>query len=155
MTDNTLDDARAHAAKAWSLFNQERRLDAHLTWDPAGTETTQDGSALVSARVEGRAAGYALHLFTSSYMLILGAPGDQRPKYDFTDPDRVACVWRSRDVWVELWVPADAPSAPEPVAPAQAVPAQSPHESVATALRGLGGRLPFTRNRRAKETTTA
>ncbi|WP_399559510.1 hypothetical protein OIA45_48780 (plasmid) [Streptomyces chartreusis] len=164
MNEPSLDDVRAYAGKAWRLFSGERNLNATLAWsdDPS----VPGGSRMVSARVCGQGAAYALQRFTADYHVVLGAPGDQRPTYDYTDPDRIACVWRKSGVWIELWVSAaqDVQRKPVPapaVARAQAtgpsvlsapVPAQT--APTAPTRRGLGARLPFPRNRR-KETNPA
>jgi hypothetical protein len=150
----TLGDVRDYAQQAWTLFTRERNLTATLTWSE---ETgTPDGGPLVSAQVGGQGAAHALQRFTSSYHVVLGAYGDQRPQFDYTDPGRVVCFWRKSGVWIELWAPAGSVETPEPAVapePVQAASAPSLTESVASALRGLGDRLPTTR--RKKETTRA
>jgi hypothetical protein len=135
----TLDEVRAYADKAWSLFNKERDLAARLAWET--TSSAPDGSRLVSAQVAGQAAPHALRLFTSGYPLVLGAAGDQRPQFDYSVLGRVACVWRKSGVWIELWIP-------DTATPAAALPVPAP--AVESSRYLLGGRLPFTRNRRPK-----
>jgi hypothetical protein len=102
---------------------------------------------MLSALVLGPDAVEALALFAVAGAATYAPEGARQiPHLDIGVPGRVACVWQSGGVWVELWHPdtgADLPQpAPTPVKP----------EGL---LSGLGGRLPFTRNRRAKEATTA
>lgn len=163
MSTPSLDDVRAYAGRSWRLFTDSRNLNAHLEW--TGDTPGEAGQPMLSARVCGQGAAYALQSFTADYHVVLGAPGDQRPQFDYTDPDRIACVWRKSGVWIELWVSQQQaierkPTPPtvvrvagvgEPVlsAPIPAQPAR------AATRRGLGARLPFARNRRTtdKETT--
>jgi hypothetical protein len=133
------DAAIAHATRTWTTFVVDRNHQDRLSEWQAGT--AGDGSPLVSFQVVGPDADEALAKFA-------GAPeffrplevDDLRPSFDYSVPGRTVCVWRSGGVWVELWHPDTAQTAP---VPASAVPEASP--------RGLlGGRLPFTR--RHKET---
>lgn len=159
MTDPSLDDVRAYAGKAWQLFCRERNLNATLTWsDDPGPANAR----MVSAQVCGQGAAHALQRFTADYHVVLGAPGDQRPQYDYTDPDRTACVWRKSGVWIELWVSAEQAlerrTVPAPCA-AREVVAETPLLSGPTRRPeprpGLGARLPFVRNRLQKKETPA
>lgn len=67
-----------------------------------------------------------------------------RPQLDVSVPGRTSLVWRSGGVWVELWHPDTAtPQSPEPVVRASARRGR---------LRGPGGRLLFTRNKKTTPT---
>jgi hypothetical protein len=164
MTDTTTDllaEAREHATQSWKLFAREKGLDATA---PAWEESrTPDGSPLLSARVPGRRAGWALKMFARDFHVNLPFPGDVRPQFDVTVPDRVVLVWRRDGVWVELWHPAGAVETPEPEPavsePPVAVQAAPTPPAVPAARRSLfgrpSGRLPFTRRSKTKENTTA
>jgi hypothetical protein len=92
---------------------------------------------MLSAPVTGSDAAAALERIAAVGDLFGFGSSVYRAQLDFLVPGRVACVWRSNGVWVELWrsdTPSDAP------APTRA-------------LSGPSGRLPFTRNR--KENTPA
>jgi hypothetical protein len=145
MTDTTLTAVRLQAEEAWTVFTTNRGMPATLTdWT---TTLTPDGQPSVTAQAVGPGAERALRVFTADTHIPLTHPGDTRQGFDYSYsvPGRTACVWRSRGVWVELWVP-DIPSVP--VASAQ--PARR------RILGRPGGRLPFTRRPRInqKETTT-
>lgn len=143
MTDTTLTAVRIQAEEAWKVFTTNRSMTAALTdWT---VTVTPDGQPTVTAEAVGPGAERALRVFTADIHIPL-QPGDTRPAFDYSVPGRTACVWRSRGVWVELWVP-DIPSVP--VAPAQ--PARR------RILTRPGARLPFTRRPRTdqKETTTS
>jgi hypothetical protein len=137
---------------------------------PEWEETTTEGGLLLSGRLVGSRPMWALDRFARDFHLTLSHPGDQRPQFDITQPDRVVLVWRYGGVWVELWHPdtaVDAPKAAEPVhdapappvtvqatpkpAPVPAAPVRSPVRSL---IRRASGRLPYTRTRR-KETPAA
>ncbi|MGV9278116.1 hypothetical protein [Streptomyces griseosporeus] len=146
MTDtDVLTSVREHAVRSWQLFTHSAGLHALVSDWRSGV--TPDGSPRLTVEVVGPDAAQALHRFSAEYMLILGQPGDQRPHFDVDVPGRTVLVWRHKGVWVELWHPetiTQRPSRPEPgPAAAQGL------------LTALGGRLPFTRNRSPKETTTA
>ncbi|MGY0065166.1 hypothetical protein ACWY4P_53600 (plasmid) [Streptomyces sp. LZ34] len=98
------DEARDNAEFAWRSHAEFHGIrDAVLTlWDAT---TAPDGRPMLSGRVDGADALAALRSFGGSAPLILGCPGDQRPGMDYSEPGRIACVWRSRDVWVRLWAP--------------------------------------------------
>jgi hypothetical protein len=164
MTDTTTDLlalAKEHATYSWQLFAREKDLDATA---PAWEESvTLDGSPLLSARVPGRRAGWALDLFARDFHVHLPFPGDVRPQFDVTVPDRVVLVWRRDGVWVELWHPAGAVDTPEPVPavsePPVAVQTAPTPPAVPVRRSPFGrpsGRLPFTRRTKTpKENTTA
>lgn len=165
MTDTTtrspVDLAREHAVKSWRTFTDTRNLRVPLAdWQ---TSVTPDGSPCLSAEVAGSGAAHALSRFASDYQMNLPYPGDQRPQFDVMAVGRTVLVWRCLGVWVELWHPDSAPEnvpVPEPVqaAPvlAQAVPTPTPAvaEPVRRSFLRPSGRLPFTRKRTDKETTT-
>lgn len=167
MTDTTLTAlhaARLHADESWALFALQKAIPADTK--PEWQETATDGGVVLSGRVTGRRAVWALDRFARDFYLNLKNLGDVRPQFDITQPDRVVLVWRYGGVWVELWHPetaVDAPKAAEPVhdapAPVQAAPEPKPKPAapVRSPVRSLisraSGRLPYTRNRR-KETTT-
>jgi hypothetical protein len=103
---------------------------------------TATGSLLVSVRVNGPDPATAMRTFASWQSLHLAdqsqrIPGDQLPTYDYAQPGRVACAWRTGGVWVELWHP-DTTRARVVSAPVLKKPGRC--------LTGLAGaRLPFTR----------
>jgi hypothetical protein len=141
--DSTLTAVRVQASEAWQVFTSNRNMPTTLTdW----TETvTPDGHPALTAMAVGLAADRTLRIFTADCHIPLAWPGDTRPAFDYSVPGRTACVWRSRGVWVELWVP-DVPSVS--VAPVRPVRRRL--------LTRPGGRLPFTRRDKAKkEATTA
>ncbi|MFJ7297611.1 hypothetical protein [Streptomyces collinus] len=164
MTDNTTDllaEARDHATQSWRLFAREKGLDAALVWEEG---STPDGSPLLSAEVPGRRAGWALKTFARDFHVNLPHPGDVRPLFDVTVPDRVVLVWRCGGVWVELRHPAGAVDTAEPALPVSEPPAAIqaapvPTPPAAPGRRSLfgrpSGRLPFTRRSKTKENTTA
>jgi hypothetical protein len=163
MTDTTTDllaEAREHATQSWKLFARDKGLDGALLWVES---VTPDGSPMLSAQVPGQRAGWALKLFARDFHVNLPFPGDVRPQFDVTVPDRVVLVWRRDGVWVELWHPAGAvetpepaPAVPEPPVAVQAAP-KPPTVPVRRSLFGRpSGRLPFTRrSNTSKENTTA
>lgn len=144
MTDLTAKAVRLQAEEAWTVFTDSRSMTATLTdW---ATTVTPDGQPALTARAVGDDAERALRVFTADVYVRLTQPGDTRQGFDYSVPGRTACVWRSRGVWVQLWVP-DVPSVP--VAPAQPLRRRI--------LSRPGARLPFTRRQRTtnqKETTT-
>lgn len=164
MTDNSssVEAAREHATKSWLMFTDGRNVDSPA---PAWEESVApDGSHLLSGRVSGRRAVWALKAFAADFYLNLPHPGDIRPQFDIDVPDRTVLVWRRDGVWVELWHPTQAAeppqAAPEPSTPVQGVPAPAPSATPATFRRWLmtrpGGRLPYTRrNKTPKETPAA
>ncbi|MFF7527302.1 hypothetical protein [Streptomyces pseudovenezuelae] len=148
MTDtaNAIAEARKWAESTWATFLKGQSGIPDAGAGPWQEGTLPDGTPHLSAEMTGSSALEALHRFAADTMFFLG-DGDTRPAFDYSVPGRTACVWRSRGVWVELWVP-DTPNTP--VAPAQAVRRRL--------LARPGARLPFTRNRRTaalKETTTS
>lgn len=151
MSEPTLDDVRDYAGKAWQLFTRERNLNASLDW-----ADTPDGGdeRMVSARVCGQGAAYALQRFTADYHVALGAPGDQRPQFDYTDPARVACVWRKSGVWIELWVSTEQAMERKPAPPPRVFQAATSEPVVSapadnrSPFSRASGRLPFTRRTR-------
>lgn len=163
MTDSTDTNSAAtaaleHAARSWQLFAREKGYTATVTdWR---TEHTPDGTPLLSARVTGRGAGYALGRFARDFYVVL-QPGDVRPQFDISQPGRTVLVWRYGGVWVELWHPEGADAAVEPVPAALAPEVAAPAATASAArrlflLRRPSGRLPFTRKPRttnAKETS--
>lgn len=151
MTDSTHLEQEA-AQRAWANFRQGnsidtrgRDLDAFLgPW----ARTESKAGPMLSARVLGPDAAVALAAFAVAGATTYAAQGARQiPHLDVGVPGRVACVWQSGGVWVELWHPDTVTHLPSP-----AHPAPAPSQGL---LAGLGGRLPFTRNRRTKETTTA
>lgn len=64
-----------------------------------------DGAPLLVGRVTGPAAEKVLASFAGDSLLILGEQGDQRPTFDYSEPGRVACLWRTGGMWVRLWTP--------------------------------------------------
>jgi hypothetical protein len=170
MTDLVrLHAARLHADSSWQMFADQAKLgsDAALAWQE---ETTPEGKVLLSGRVAGPRAVWALDQFARDFHLHLNPAGDQRPQFDVSQPGRTVVVWRYGGVWVQLWHPeaaVDAPKAAEPVhdAPAPPVTVQAtpepkpkPAAPVRSPVRSLisraSGRLPYTRTRR-KETPAA
>lgn len=159
-TTEAVTTAAEHAARSWQLFTREKGYTATVTdWR---TEHTPDGTPLLSARVTGRGAGYALGRFARDFYVVL-QPGDVRPQFDISQPGRTVLVWRYGGVWVELWHPetVDAVVEPVPAAPAPPVVVSAPVASSAARrlflLRRPSGRLPFTRKSRTtspKETTS-
>jgi hypothetical protein len=144
-TTNAVAEARDIAETAWALFLKGQSGIPDAGAGPWHRGTLPNGMPCLSAQVTGDSALEALHRFAAGSLFSLGL-GDTRPGFDYSVPGRTACVWRSRGVWVQLWVP-DVPSVP--VAPAQPVRRRI--------LSRPGGRLPFTRRQRAtnqKETTT-
>lgn len=132
------------AVRAWLLFTDERGVKATLTdWT---TSRGPDGSPVLTAQIVGPQAARYLRLFTSEHPLVLGCPGDQRPAFDYSVPGRVACVWRSEGVWVEIWHP-DTEHGPDPRP-------EPPRTGVRRLLKRPSGRLPYTRNRH-KDTRAA
>lgn len=161
-TPETVTIERLAAERAWLFILQATKLDARLTpWE----ESAGPSGPVLSARVVGPDAAQVLLQFADTAH-IAGKPGElhQRTQLDCTMPGRVACVWQSNGVWLELWHPDGAPDAPEPThgvlvppAAAQAAPSPSSGPSARRAfLLRPGGRLPFTRKQRTtdKETTT-
>ncbi|WP_330328245.1 hypothetical protein [Streptomyces pseudovenezuelae] len=140
--DPTLTAVRIQACEAWQVFTRSRSLPATLTdWT---TTKTPDGTPALTAMATGPDAEQVLRAFTADFHIRLTHSGDTRQCFDFSVPGRTACVRRSRGVWVQLWVP-DSPGVA--VAPVQAARRR--------VLARPGARLPFTRNRRAKEAHTA
>jgi len=167
MTDtiSSVDAAREHATKSWQTFTNDRNVDGPTpVWQES---TAPDGSPLVSGRVFGRRAAWALKAFAADFYLTLPHLGDIRPQFDVDVPDRVVLVWRRDGVWVELWHPAvavDRPqprqAAPEPSMAVQGAPAPAPSPSTIPAARRSfltrpGGRLPFTRRTKTPKETPA
>jgi hypothetical protein len=105
----------------------------------------EDGALFLSVEVQGPNPDRALHRFADRQASYLAnrrhQPGDQIPQLDVTVPGRVAVVWRTGGVWVELWHP---DTATAPVAPVEPRPLA---RRATPAL--LGGRLPFTRRKTA------
>lgn len=145
MTDTlTLSDARDHVARTWTEHMQLRRMQgmtAMLTdWEQS---TAADGALLLTARVGGPDRQVAMEAFANSVTVVLDGRGPRHaPHYDYSQPGRVVCVWRTGGVWVELWHPdtvSDVVASLEPV--------RTP--SVAAEVKKPGGRLPFRRFRRS------
>lgn len=118
---------------------------------PWTTSRTSDGELMVSAEVRGQDAADALRRFAGAYSMFLEHrpdrhPEDLLPVLDVTDPDCLACVWRTDGVWVQLWHP--------DIRPAQGRPSRTVRRR--RLLSAAGGRLPFTRKSRTpvKETST-
>lgn len=160
MTLNAPSKARTDLETGWTRFMEDRNLKATVPgWE---TLTAVDGSPLLSGRVAGPGAGYALQRFVATGPIGLPRAGDTRPVVDYSVPGRTAYVWRSYGVWVELWVPDSAEAAQTPVQPALAQSGRVldpiPVAARRAFLRGPGGRLAFTRKRRTtnpKETPAA
>lgn len=119
---------------------------------PWTTSRTSDGDLMVSAEVRGEDAPVALREFTHTHSMLLERrpdrhPEDLLPVLDVADPDRIACVWRTDGVWVQLWHP--------DIRPARRRPSRTVRRR--RLLAAAGGRLPFTRKSRTpvKETTRA
>lgn len=152
-TADALDYAKDHAVKSWYFFTGEHNFKAVIPdWR---TGTAADGRPRLTAQVTGPGAAHALELFVKDSFLMLGAPGDMRPRFDYSTPGRLSCVWRKSGVWVELWhpnTPAQASTSEAP-APAPTTASSPPRPSIRRTLTRPGGRLPFTR--RKKETPTA
>lgn len=141
--DTTVTIERLAAEDGWKILRATTGFRARLE---AWQRTDSDLGPLLSARVTGldavravrwMAAGSAVGADASSLQAVL----------DYSVPGRVACVWQSNGVWVELWHPDPLEAVQEPPA-AAARPARR-----RALLRGPSGRLPFTR--RSKETTTS
>jgi hypothetical protein len=169
MTDTTIHPAadvtaaRTHATDSWNLFTLQKGYKATVPdWQTSACPT---GSVLLSGQVVGNGAEYALARFARDHYLVLGQYGDQRPKFDVTQPGRTVLVWRYGGVWVELWHPNTAADVSEPaipvfsrrVRPVAVQTTPKPEPAPAAPARSLisraSDRLPFTRNRH-KETTT-
>ena len=144
--------AKDHAQSFWRMFTTEKNLNTIVPdWR---TGRTPDGSPRLSVEVVGQGAAYALRQFASDFYLPLPNAGDVRPQFDITQPGRTVLVWRYGGVWVELWHPDSVATIPAHRVPAPSVPA-SPAAARRSFLRSRpGGRLPFTRKRTDKETTT-
>ena len=160
MTASTVSLEQQAAHRAWILFRstaQGSLLDAHLDgWQESGSPV----GVLLSARVDGADASRAVVKFAEF------EPTDRSetlgpstcPQLDYTLPGRVACVWQSNGVWMELWAPDTVPAsdtpaeaAPNPIT-APSPPARSPWR----VLSRPSGRLPYTRRTKTpKETPTA
>lgn len=140
------DTAIDHATRSWTTFVVDRNRNARLS--PWKTRTAADGQLLVSFEVVGPDAAPALAAFAgmAEYLRALQSD-DLRPVFDYDTPDRVACVWRTAGVWVELWHP-DTP----PAAPAAPVPSQQTVRPPSLLSRA-STRLPYTR-RHTKETSS-
>lgn len=152
------DQARTHIETAWTRFMTDRNLKPALPgWR---TLTAGDGTPMLSARVVGPGAAHALARFIDTGPIGLPLPGDTRPTVDFSTPGRVAYVWRSHGVWIELWVPDSPVQAPEstqrtvsgvaltdPVPPALSTPRSF--------VSRASGRLPFTRRTKTPKETPA
>ncbi|MFJ4473292.1 hypothetical protein ACIP2X_38160 [Streptomyces sp. NPDC089424] len=140
------------AQNAWDLFLRGYCVDAdarHLkAWITAWSRTTTGTGVVVSARVHGPDAVDAVRRFSVANIVKYADRGaNARPFLDYGVPGRVACVWQSGGVWVELWHP-DTTAAPVPVS-APSRPAER------RPLTGPGGRLKFGRRNKTKETRTA
>ncbi|NUS82720.1 MAG: hypothetical protein HOY75_08200 [Streptomyces sp.] len=141
MTTGSLDCVttleQAATEHAWQFFLKALTLAADL--GPWQTSTTSVGE-LLSSRVAGPDAHQAVLKFAACGDVSGVAGAFQRAQLDYGQPGRIAAVWQSNGLWVELWCPDTPNMRPEP---AQAASARS----------FLGGRLPFTRRR--KENSTA
>jgi hypothetical protein len=153
------------AENGWKFFLTATCLIAELeAWE----QTSTPAGPLLSARVSGPQAAEAVRRIASAGDMA-GVGAFHRAQLDYTVPGRVACVWQSNGVWVELWHPDPLTPAPAPVAApvaasvpassqaAQSTPKPSPGPSARRSfLRRPSGRLPFTRKQRTttdKETT--
>jgi hypothetical protein len=135
--------AKYATLKHWRAIRPSRR-EALGGWQFTRGE---DGRLHVSAQVRGPNAGEALQKLMDRQARFLSRRTDRpaddaMPQMDLTQQGRVAVFWRLAGVWVEVWY-RTADSAL--VSPVQPVPVP-----VRRGL-GLGGRLPYTRNRRTKE----
>lgn len=127
---------KAATEHAWQVFLKALKLTADLgPW-----ETFTAPARLLSSRVSGPNAHEAVRRFAASGDVVGVSGAFQRAQLDYGQPGRVAAVWQSKGLWVELWCPDTPDALPEPVQPAS-------HRSF------LGARLPFTR--RSKETNPA
>ena len=136
--------AQAARLETEHLWARRTRLGA---WQ---AHRLEGGTISLSVQVHDRHAWQKLTEFTASACVYFdGRPrtsGDQGPHLDVTVPGRVAVVWRTGGVWVELWHPDPATAPTEPVEPATPVVKARPTPAL------LGARLPFTR--RKTHTTT-
>jgi hypothetical protein len=142
MTDSTHLEQEA-AQRAWTNFLQGNSIDTRghnmNAFLGPWTRTNSQAGPMLSARVLGPDAVEALALFAVAGTTTYAAQGARQiPHLDIGVPGRVACVWQSGGVWVELWHP-DTTTATSPVQDAP----------LPKALGVLGGRLPFTRRRKA------
>jgi hypothetical protein len=149
------------AQHAWQVFRHPNRevddsgLDARMSagafLDVALTAWKQEDSAagpMLSARVDGPDAPAAVLQFAVAEAVTLSLAGpSSRPQLDYTVAGRVACVWQSGGVWLELWCrDTQTTVRPEP-APAR--------PSRLRTLLGPGARLPFTRRATTPKETPA
>lgn len=122
------------------------------TLGPWTTVRLDDGTLLVSGRITGPNSAEALRAFADRQTTHLAActvpEGDLLPVLDVSVPGRVACVWRTGGVWVELWHPDTPTVAPVPTpALREPVPATviTPGSIARAAIPKPPGRLPFGR----------
>ncbi len=144
----TISDPEEQAAeRAWRNFRTGNSIDALGVGLNAsiGPWTSSDGPAgpLLSTEITGADAAAAVRRFAVAGTVTFSRDGHRQiPQLDVAQPGRVACVWQSGGVWVELWCTEQpTPTASSDVEP----PART------TGLRAVlapGGRLPFTRGRR-------
>lgn len=144
---------KAATENAWRSLLKVLSLSGDLTANlgPWQTSTTPSGF-LLSARVSGPDAQQAVLKFAAFDEVQVLSGGFQRAHLDYGQRGRVAVVWRSNGVWVELWCSDTAKGKAKTVAPAAA-----PQARMRRLLAGAGGRLPFTRKqptRTDKEKTT-
>ncbi|MFD1309113.1 hypothetical protein [Streptomyces kaempferi] len=136
---------KREAVDAWYQFTSHQNLKARIPdWREA---KASDGTPRLVAEVVGPGAAHTLHLFASQWMVSVTGAGAQRPGFDYSVPGRVACVWRTCGVWVELWHPEPATAPPAPVV-------APPRTSLRSTLTRPSGRLPFTRRPKTKKETT-
>jgi hypothetical protein len=134
---------RLAAEDCWKLLRKTTGFRARLeTWQRIDSER----GPLLSARVTGADTAKAVRWIAATNA-VQDSGVSQQAVIDYSVPGRVACVWRTNGVWVELWHsdPADGPGA----APESSV---KPAARRAALLRRPSARLPFTR--RKKETPT-
>ncbi|MFF7476616.1 hypothetical protein [Streptomyces sp. NPDC008092] len=136
--DDTVTAEKTATREAWTFTLKALNLTARLgNWEARTTDT----GLILSAPVSGSDAVTAVRDFAATSH-IAGVCGDfQRAQLDYQVPGRVAAVWQSNGVWLELWTPDTEPGPPAPV---QTVPKAF--------RRWRAGRLPNTRRR--KENTT-
>jgi hypothetical protein len=131
--------AKYDALKVW----RQCTLGRHETLTGWQTTTTADGALWLSAQAQGPEPGPVLKKvaecqFAHITNRAMPGSGHQIPALDVSQEGRTAYVWRTGGVWVEIWH-ANPPATPEPT------PIRPSRPSPATALRGLGARLPYTR----------
>jgi hypothetical protein len=140
-------DAQAVRAETLRIWH-ECTLGRHENLTNWSAQHTPDGALWLSAQAVGPDPAMILKRVAEVQASFLSGritpgSGHQLPALDVSQPGRTAYVWRSAGVWVEMWHTTQ----PSPPRPTPAVLARS---ATAAGRRGLGGPLPWTRNRSAE-----